>query len=130
MRLSRLLSVLLYLIALHSLLVGVLLVVIPVSALDYFGYHDYQGSFFKIQGGVFHMIMGLIYFLAARDPERNRILVCLTIAAKFAATIFLFAYYIFIGSIWMVAASGAGDLVMGILVLWMFIRLRDSETGC
>ena len=127
MKLSGILSILLYLIALHSFIVGVVLLVIPFETLEYFGYYNYQGTFFKIQGGVFHLVMSLVYFLAARDLNKNRILVYLTIIFKFIATAFLFSYYLFIDRIWMVAASGAGDLIMGVLVLWLFLRLPKSD---
>ena len=127
MKISGTLSILLYLIALHSLIVGAVLVVIPFDTLEYFGYHNYHGTFFKVQGGVFHLVMSLVYFLAARDLSRNRILIHLTIISKFIATVFLFSYYLFIDRIWMVAASGAGDLLMGILVLLLFLRLPKSD---
>ena len=127
MKLSGILSILLYLIALHSFIVGVVLLVIPFETLEYFGYQNYQGTFFKIQGGVFHLVMSLVYFLAARDLNKNRILVYLTIIFKFIATAFLFSYYLFIDRIWMIATSGGGDLIMGVLVLWLFLRLPKSD---
>ena len=127
MKISGVLSILLYLIALHSFIVGAVLVVIPFETLEYFGYHNYQGTFFKVQGGVFHLVMSLVYFLAARDLNRIRILIYLTIISKFIATVSLFSYYLFIDRIWMVAASGAGDLLMGILVLLLFLRLPKSD---
>ncbi|MBL7110572.1 MAG: hypothetical protein ISS19_01345 [Bacteroidales bacterium] len=126
MKISVTLSVLLYLIALHSFIVGFVLVIIPIDTLSFFGYYHYQEPFFKVQGGVFHLVMALVYFLAAWDLSRNRILIYLTIISKFIATAFLFSYYLFIDRIWMVAASGAGDLIMGILVLMLFLRLPES----
>ena len=128
MSIRRFLSVLLYLITLHSFMVGVILVFIPFRTLTHFGYQDYHGAFFKVQGGVFHIVMSIIYFMAARDPINNRILVFLIILIKFAATLFLFSYYLFADRIWMVAASGAGDLIMGVLVLLLFLRL-PKPTG-
>ena len=121
-------SVLLYLITLHSLVVGVILVFITFGALAQFGYRDYHGTFFKVQGGVFHIVMSIIYFMAARDPIKYRTLVFLIILIKFVATLFLFSYYLFADRIWMVAASGAGDLIMGLLVLLLFLRL-PKPTG-
>jgi hypothetical protein len=121
------LRVLLWLIALHSFFVGFVLVIIPVSALEYFGYYGYQGDFFKVQGGVFHIVMSLVYLLAAMDLSKNRILIYLAIIAKFTATVFLFSYYLFVERIWMVAASGAADMVMGVLVLWLFKRMQTAD---
>jgi len=126
MKTVDLLSVLLYLIALHSMLVGIALMAIPIEKLEYFGYHNYQGTFFKIQGGVFHIVMSGVYILAAINLKRNSLLVYLTLFAKFAATVFLFSYYFFVDPIWMVAASGAGDLVMGVMILWLFLKLKRT----
>jgi hypothetical protein len=128
MKSCRILSILLYLIAIHSVVVGIVLVFISFQALEIFGYIDYHGTFFRVQGGVFHIVMALIYSLAAWDVFKFRILVTFTVIAKFTATLFLFSYYFFVDRIWMVAVSGAGDLIMGILVLYLLLRLPISES--
>ena len=120
MKPRTLLSVLLYLIALHSFCVGIALIVLPLTTLEYFGYEGYTGGFFKSQAGVFHIVMSIMYFIAARDIDKYRILIYLTLTAKFIATVFLLGYYFIFGHIWMVLASGIGDLLMGLCVLLLW----------
>ncbi|KPK83861.1 MAG: hypothetical protein AMS27_11700 [Bacteroides sp. SM23_62_1] len=122
MNARRLLCILLYLIALHSFAVGIALVLLPLPGLDFFGFTGYEGNFFKAQGGVFHIVMSIIYFFAGRDVDRNRILIYITLAAKLIATVFLLCYYFIFDNIWMVLVSGIGDLIMGlmVLILWRF----------
>lgn len=126
MKPRTLLTVLLYLIALHSFCVGLALIIIPIPSLDFFGFTGYSGSFFKAQGGVFHIVMSVIYVIAARDIDRYPILIYLTLTAKFIATIFLLGYYFIFEHVWMVLASGIGDLLMGlcVLLLWQWHRKR------
>lgn len=123
-----LLSVLLYLIALHSFCVGLALIVLPLPVLEYFGFEGYAGSFFKAQGGIFHVVMSIIYFIAARDVDKNRILIYLTLTAKFIATIFLLGYYFIFEPVWMVLLSGIGDFLMGlcVLLLWRWYQKRKD----
>jgi len=128
MKPRTLLTVLLYLIALHSFCVGLALIILPLSTLEYFGYAGYAGNFFKAQGGIFHIVMSIIYIVAARDVYKNRILIYLTLAAKFIATVFLLGYYFIFEQIWMVLASGIGDFLMGIcvLILWRAYQKKPS----
>ncbi len=53
----KLLKIFLLLVALHSFCVGVGLILIPLEYFDLFGFHAYSGNFFKIQAGVFHIVM-------------------------------------------------------------------------
>ena len=66
--------------------------------------------------------MGSVYLFTALDPKKYENFVYLTIAAKFTATIFLLSYYLLAERIWMVLASGLGDLVMGLAVLLLYFR--------
>lgn len=120
MKPRALLTVLLYLISLHSFCVGLALIILPLSTLEYFGYEGYAGNFFRAQGGIFHIVMSIIYIVAARDVDKNRILIYLTLTAKFIATIFLLGYYFIFEQIWMVLVSGIGDFLMGICVLLLW----------
>jgi hypothetical protein len=126
MKPRTLLSVLLYLIALHSFCVGLALIILPLSVLEHFGYEGYTGDFFKVQGGIFHVVMSIIYFIAARDIDKFRILIYLTLTAKFIATIFLFGYYFIFEQIWMVLISGIADFLMGlcVLLLWRIYQKK------
>jgi hypothetical protein len=129
MKPRTLLTVLLYLIALHSFCVGLALILMPLSALENFGYEGYAGNFFKAQGGIFHIVMSIIYLVAAWDVDKNRILIYLTLTAKFIATIFLLGYYFIFEQIWMVLISGIGDFLMGIclLLLWNAYKKKPAK---
>ena len=120
MRSITLFKTLFILLGIHSLCVGAGLILIPLSAYSFFGFGEYYGSFFKIQGGVFHIIMGSVYIVTATDPQKYRSFIYLTIAAKLTATVFLLGYYFLAERIWMVLVSGLGDLVMGLAVLSLF----------
>jgi hypothetical protein len=128
MKLRSLLSVLLYLIALHSFCVGLALIILPLPVLEHFGYAGYAGNFFKAQGGIFHIVMSIIYVVAARDIDKNRILIYLTLTAKFIATIFLLGYYFIFEQIWMVLVSGIADFLMGLCVflLWRVYQKKPD----
>ncbi len=125
-QLKKLLSLFLILIALHSFLVGLGLILIPLESFGYFGFEGYQGIFFKIQGGVFHIVMCGAYIPAAINPEKNKLLLGFSIFAKFTAAIFLLSYCIIVDTVWMVLVSGIMDLVMGLLLLWFNRKLAGS----
>lgn len=118
---SRLrLSVLLWLLGIHSFVVGVGMILLPVSQMPFFGLAVVTEKFFPVQAGVFHFVLALAYILAAKTLDRFHGLVILTILAKFIATFFLFTYYFFIKQAWIILLSGVGDFLMGTLVLLAF----------
>ena len=131
--LEKLMRIFLWLIAMHSFIVGILLVCIPVSLLPIFGFENYIGKFFTAQGGVFHIVMAFAYALAATDLNRHQGLIILTIFAKCMATIFLLIYYIVFEQIWMVLLSAVGDGTIAVVV-WIsyvtYIRtIRQKQIG-
>ncbi len=115
---ERAVKILLWLIALHSLIVGILLIILPPDFMVRFGYKLVNERFFQIQAGIFHLVMVAAYSLAARDPLRRRIMVRYTIIVKFMATLFLFGYSALIGFLPAIFLSGAGDFAMGLAVLY------------
>ena len=124
--LIRLLKVYLILVAAHSFCVGIGMIFIPLENYGFFGFEGYQGNFFKIQAGVFHLVLVGAYFRAAMNPVQNRLLIIFSIFAKYTATVFLLLYAIFIDMIWMVLASGIFDLIMGLILMW-FVRKIPGE---
>jgi hypothetical protein len=96
---------------------------------DQFGFYDYSGNFFKIQAGVFHIVMCGAYVSAARDPIRNRVMIRFSIFAKMVATVFLISYPVIIDMVWMVLASGIFDFVMGLVLIWFLKGLKDIRTA-
>ena len=118
----------LWLVALHSFCVGMGLIFIPLSYFDLFGFGNYQGDFFKIQAGVFHMVMVIAYVMAAIEPVKNRMMIVYSIFAKFTATLFLLSYTIFGSMIWMVLVSGIADCIMGLILLGFYRKLNLRNT--
>jgi len=118
LRSLRLLKIFLVLVAIHSFCVGLGLILIPLDNFDLFGFSGYSGNFFKIQAGVFHIVMCGAYVSAARDPVRNRVMIQFSIFAKMTATVFLLSYAFFMDMVWMVLASGIFDFLMGLVLIW------------
>ena len=125
-KMFRFLILFLWLVAAHSFIVGFFLIVFPPELLNRFGF-EVTEKFFPTQAGVFHLVMAAIYIFAIRRIRRCIDLVQLSIFIKFLAAIFLFSYYFFKESIGLVILSGAGDLLMGIILLILFIRSGLSQ---
>ena len=121
------LKVFLWLVALHSFCVGMGLILIPLAYYDMFGFGNYQGDFFKIQAGVFHLVMVTAYILGAYDPVKYRVLIIFAILAKFTATLFLLGYSLFIDMIWTVLVSGIADALMGLILLGLYRKLDNKN---
>ena len=114
----KVLKVFLILVTIHSFCVGLGLILIPLEYYDLFGFQAYSGNFFKIQAGVFHIVMCGAYVPAAINPVGNRIMVRYAIFAKMVATVFLVSYACFVDMVWMVLVSGIFDFLMGMVLVW------------
>ena len=123
----KLLKIFLLLITLHTFCVGLGLILIPLEYFELFGFENYRGGFFKVQAGVFHLVLCYAYVLAARDPAGNRVMVVFAIFAKFTATLFLFSYSLFIEMAWMVLVSGIADFLMGLILLVFYLNLNAGS---
>jgi CHASE2 domain-containing sensor protein len=124
---EKLLRLLLYLISIHSIFVGLALIFTPGELFTYFGYQPVSERFFQIQGGVFHIVMSIAYYLAAKSINKDHNLIFLTIIVKISATIFLISYFIFIQQIWMVLISGIVDALMAIVVVIVFHQFKKDR---
>ncbi len=127
-RVLRFMILFLWLVALHSFIVGLFLILFPPGLLNRFGF-EVTEKFFPTQAGVFHLVMAVIYVFAIRRIRVCVDLVQLSIFIKLLAAIFLFSYYFFISGIGMVILSGFGDLLMGIILLILFIRSGLSQNN-
>ncbi len=123
----RRLSLVLWLIALHSATVGLCLIFLPDSIVQQFGFNGCSERFFRAQGGVFHIVMTVAYSLPALNVERFRCMIIFSIMVKFMAVVFLLTYYFLLGESWTILLSGLGDGVMGLLILVAFLSYRRSE---
>ena len=124
---EKLLRLLLYMLSIHSICVGLALIATPGDTFAYFGYQPVSERFFPVQGGVFHIVMGIAYYLAARSINKYHGLIILTIIVKLSATIFLISYYLFIQQIWMILISGIVDALMAIVVILVFQQFKKGK---
>jgi hypothetical protein len=121
------LSIFLWLVALHSLSVGIGLILIPDSFLEFLGYGTCGERFFRSQGGVFHIAMAIGYSMAAYNSKRFECLVIFSIIVKIVATTFLFSYSVLINSLAVIILSGISDFLMGIIILYLYIKTRTHR---
>lgn len=115
------LSIVLWLMAVHSFLVGVGLIIQVPKVMELFGFQPCHEHFFPAQGGVFHVVMAVGYALAAYDSVRYRCLVLFSIFVKVAASLFLISYFVFVDGILMILISGIGDGVLCLMLYLSFI---------
>ena len=125
---KRLLVILLWLVAIHSFCVGVAMVFLPTDWISYFNITPSEHRFFITQGGVFHILMSVAYILAAKDIDKNAGLIKFSIIAKFCATIFLVAYFVFVNQFGIVFLSAIGDFCMGLLILVIYKMYLKHES--
>ena len=128
MRVFKYLRIFLVLVALHSIAVGINLISFPPEWMTEFGFTTITNNFFKVQGGVFHIVMAIAYLLAAWKPVEYRILIVFSISAKGIATIFLFTYYLIYPTTVMILISGIVDFLMGLclFILYKYSGLSGS----
>lgn len=118
------LSIILWLVALHSFVVGIGLIITPSNIFEYLGYNICTERFFPTQGGVFHIIMAIGYAIGAIRLAKSNDLVIFSIIVKFCATLFLIIYFIFVKQTWLILFSGIVDCIMGIAIWWAYSNFR------
>jgi len=123
MNYQKILKTFLYLVALHSFVVAIALMFSPSWFMQQFGYQEIGEPFFKVQAGIFHIVMVAAYLFGAKDIIQNRIMIQFTYVIKFIATIFLISYYLLVDSILVIFLSGIGDLIMGIIILYFYKKI-------
>jgi hypothetical protein len=124
---SKILKLALVLFSIHSFMIGIGLVVLPEYLMGIFGFIVGTELFFPMQGGVFHIIMAVCYYIASKDIERHKSLVLFSIIVKFSATVFLLSYYLFINSLFMVFISGFVDLFMAIVLMVLYSKVQNIK---
>jgi hypothetical protein len=102
---------LVYLIALHSAIVGLMLLAFPAWAVPFAGWDGATPLFFPRQAGIFHFVV-VIGYLGEWRRERN---VRLLVATKAIAFAFLIGAWLDGESAWSVPFSGVADGLMGLV---------------
>ena len=120
------LAIFLCLIAIHSFIVGLGLIISPNEFFESLGYKTVTERFFPTQGGVFHVIMSICYLMAADKLEKSFDLLVFSIIVKLAATLFLIIYYAFVLSELIILLSAIGDGIMGLILWWLFSSYNEK----
>ena len=123
----KILSLILWFIALHSFIVGIGLITMPSNIIEYLGFTSGGDRFFQEQGGMFHIIMAAAYTLPAIKINKFESLILFAIVVKISATIFLFVYYFFASRILIVLLSGITDFLMAVVILLVYILYRQQN---
>lgn len=118
--------ILLWLIAIHSFIIGVMMISGTLDVFKFFGF-PYHGGFFTIQAGVFHLVLAMGYLMTAYNLNKQSLLIWFCISAKLMAAVFLLLYFAVFEPIWMILISGAVDLLMGLLLLQAYNRFKRSS---
>ena len=117
---DKILSTVLYLVALHSFLTGLALVVQPAWSLKLVGFSPICERFFPTQGGVFHILMAVAYVMGAVNAKKYHYVIVFAIIVKSAATLFLLTYCFVVEFKWIILLFGIGDGLMGLMMFLSF----------
>jgi hypothetical protein len=119
---TRRLTVLVVLVALHSLAVGFFLTFVTTWGVAFGGWTDVHPLFFPRQAGVFHFVVAAGYLI---EYFRYRG-VLLMVTAKCIAVVFLVDATWRYGGPWAVPVSAVGDAAMAVVVLFAFWRAKRT----
>lgn len=114
-------KIIMWLIAIHSFVVSIGLIFLPANIITLFGFEFHENNFFRAQGGVFHIVMVVVYIMAVNNINKSLDFVKLSIIAKLIGTVFLLSYFFIINPIITVLLSGVSDCLMAIII-YMFYR--------
>ncbi|MDT8322877.1 MAG: hypothetical protein RRA94_02110 [Bacteroidota bacterium] len=112
----RLLVIILWMTAAHSFFTGVMLFLQPAAVLRWTGFAPVGEAFFPAQGGVFHVLMSVLYAAAALRRTVWRLAAAFIIFVKASAALFLIAYYVFASPVWLILLSGVADGMIAVIL--------------
>jgi hypothetical protein len=113
---DRFLSTVLWLVAVHSIVIGLALITQPVILMEWSGFRSEYESFFPTQGGVFHLLMTVAYVMGAINGQKYHYLIVFSIVVKAVATAFLLIYCFAVEFKWAILIFGLVDGVMGAMI--------------
>lgn len=114
-----------FLVALHSFLIGVMLIFTTTWVLDFAGWDEVSHPFFPRQSGAFHIILAAGYFWEYRAHGTIRLM----LLAKATAVVFLLIMSPW-KEAWSVPFSGIFDGLMLVGMAWVqrLAGSRDSDS--
>ena len=117
-RLAAIEGPLVYLIALHTSIVGLMLLALPEWSVRFAGWPGADPYFFPRQAGIFHFVLATAY-LVERFVHGGVVVLLL---AKATAVVFLLAMWALGVDAWSIPLSAAADAAMGIATLLLARR--------
>jgi hypothetical protein len=124
---DKLLSTVLGLVAIHSLAMALILIAQPAALMKFAGFNPDCEHFFPTQGGVFHLLMFVVYLMGAIHIEKYHHFIVFSIFVKAVATFFLIMYCFANEFKWVVFLSGICDGVMGLMIFFAFQQYLRSK---
>lgn len=124
---DKLLSTVLGLVAIHSLGMGLILISQPAVLMKFAGFSPDCERFFPAQGGVFHLLLFVVYLMGATHIEKYHHFIVFSIFVKAVATFFLMIYCFAAEFKWVIFLSGIGDGVMGLMIFLAFQHYLRSK---
>jgi hypothetical protein len=115
------LRVVVVVVGVHSVLLGLAVLLFPRTFTEQLGFPGLDSIFFPTQAGAFLVALGVIYLLALRD----RAFVWAIVVSKSVAVLFLFTHALFLDAPGSVLAAGLGDLL---LLAATLAAIRSSNT--
>jgi hypothetical protein len=112
-------------VALHSAVVGLLLILAPGLAAQLGGWERIDPAFFGRQAGVFHIVLAAGYLMVFARYRGVRLIVI----AKSSAFVFLLAHTVLDPLPWAVPASGVIDGLMARVVWWVHRQVKPSPSA-
>lgn len=125
---SKRLSFVFWLISLHSFFVGLGLIFHPPGILRILGFDSIGEAFFPVQGGIFHILMGIFYLTVIMRVEGFKTVIYLSITAKSIAFVFLLYYYLLVDRILIVLLSGIVDGAMAIAIMLTYSSYLQQKS--
>lgn len=116
-------KLLVYLIALHSTMVGAMFLLVPEWTMRFAGWHGIDPLFFAYQAGIFHMVLASAYLIEWQQYRGVSIL----ITAKVIAFVFLITATLIDPIPWAVWTSGILDGGMAVVVWWVHRQVSASR---
>jgi len=114
---------LVYLIALHSFIVGAMFLSAPQWTIRFAGWQGIDPVFFAFQAGIFHVVLATAYLIEYGRYRGIAILV----TAKVIAFVFLTAVTIFTAIPWAVWTSGILDGLMALVAWWVHREVTSRQ---
>ena len=124
---ALILRVTLFLVGVHSVLLGSTIYLFTVPFYQFFFSVDPDNFFFIKQAGIFLFLMGFFYLLPVLDMNRFRPVIFLVVFSKVIAVTFLLVHANLTPSPFMIYLAALGDALMATAIIGLTVmRLKNQ----